>query len=155
MLTAKIDKSPVKAAVALKGVLDEEAAPVLSGLLGKLRRLHVVFDCLGVTAVNSVGFRQWTSFLKALGETCTFDFVNCPQAFLDYAGLLVKTAYADRIASFQVPFRCESCGEESIRIFETDAVEPDDDFKPGICPSCNGVSSALATPADCVAFKRQ
>jgi hypothetical protein len=151
MLSAKLKKAPGALTVTLKGPLDEQCGAPLAALAEKIERVHVTFDCMAVTAVNSIGFRVWLEFLKGLAERVTFEFVNCPAPFVDYAGLLKTTAYANRIVSVQVPFRCNGCERESASVFEVDAVAADDaEFPPGVCRHCNGMTRALMTPGECL-----
>lgn len=154
-LAFKILKSAHAVTIKLSGHIDEESGTALHSLEPKLPRLHLVFDCMDVRSVNSFGFRQWLQFLQRLAAHFTFDFVNCPQTFLDYSGLLRTTAFASRIASFQVPFRCVECARETVSIFEVDAVDPDAErFEPGVCAKCNGIARATVTPADCLTALR-
>lgn len=154
MLKTKVAVTANAATVTVTGTLDERSGSVLTDLLPTLKRVHVTLDVLGIANINSLGFRHWTTFLKALSEQVTFDVVNAPQLLLDYASLVPTIAFASRIASFQVVFRCTSCQKDVVKVFEVDAVLEDDVFPRVVCSRCNGLATARASPEDCVGFLR-
>jgi anti-anti-sigma regulatory factor len=147
MLTAYVKRSGKSTTVALRGAIDEAAAPPLLQILPKIVVVDVIFDCAEVGTINSLGFRHWLQFLRGLAERSTFRFLNCPPAYIDYAGMLQETAFAERIVSVLVPFRCKSCGEEESSAVDVDAVIADGvDW--AICPRCNGLMRSMIEAAE-------
>jgi hypothetical protein len=153
MLNAHVKKSGKSIQVTLKGPIDEACSKTLLEVLSKLVDADVIFDMAGITTINSVGFRHWLQFLRGLAEKSTFEFVNCPAPYAEYAGLLAETAFASRIASLLVPFRCSSCGHEDVPMFEIDSVDADEGFGEIICPKCNGLMESQMDARDVVALK--
>lgn len=147
MLLCDFRKSGSAATVKLSGALDETTETALAPLRPKLAKLDVTFDCGGIKQVNSVGFRGWLKFLKDLHTEATFSFAHCPAPFLEYASLLSQTAFANRIISVLVPYRCAACQKADTMPFDVDGWEPGEDFEERICPKCNGLMAAEA-PAD-------
>jgi hypothetical protein len=139
MLQATIKKAGKSVTVTLKGTIDEASGKTLLDILPKLLDADLIFDCAAVGAINSVGFRQWIQFLRSLEGKSSFEFQNCPMSYVEYAGLLAETAYASRITSVLVPFRCLSCGREDNPSYELDAIDEKAGFGIAVCAACNGV----------------
>lgn len=89
---------------ALAGALDEETS--LSGLSAQ-DCADMTVDLEGLTAINSIGIREWIRWVKGLGAV-KLRVRACPRVFVDQinmvAGMLPEGAIVE---SFYVPYHCE------------------------------------------------
>lgn len=75
-------------------------------------------DLKGVTAINSVGIREWLNWIKPLTEKVQVVLMKCPKPLVFQLnmveGFLPKNAV---VKSFFVPFYCEKCDKEENILF--------------------------------------
>lgn len=101
----------------LKGNIDEDAnfAPPELGGAGL-----VVLDLAAVSAINSVGIREWIKWLKTIPGSVQILVRKCPKIIVDQinmvSGFLPPTA---KVESFFVPYYSDSSGEEKMVLFES------------------------------------
>jgi hypothetical protein len=79
----------------------------------------VILDLEGVTAINSVGIREWIKWVKTLPSTIQLGVRRCPKIIVDQinmvAGFLPSTAVVE---SFFVPYYSDATGSEKMVLFE-------------------------------------
>jgi anti-anti-sigma regulatory factor len=117
-MSFNIAKQPEGAKLVLKiaGGIDEDAnfQPVDIG-----SSTAVVLDLSDVTAINSVGIREWIKWVKAFPSSAQLSVRCCPKIIVDQinmvAGFLPPAAI---IESFYVPYYAEGSGSEKMVLFE-------------------------------------
>jgi anti-anti-sigma regulatory factor len=91
----------------------------------------VVLDLSDVTAINSVGIREWIKWVKAIPATAQLSVRRCPKIIVDQinmvAGFLPPTA---KIESFFVPYYADATGTEKMILFEKGKQFGDGDVTP-------------------------
>ena len=79
---------------------------------------EITFDFLSVTAINSCGIREWIRWIGNIKPDSKVTYVNCPKVIIDQVnmvdGFLPVNA---KIASFFVPYFCESCDNLDTKIY--------------------------------------
>lgn len=105
-----------KVIVELKGNIDEDAnfSPLDPG-----GATAVTLDLEGVTAINSVGIREWIKWVKMLPASAALSVRKCPKIIVDQinmvAGFLPQGTVVE---SFYVPYYSDSSGNEKMVLFE-------------------------------------
>lgn len=97
--------------LSLSGMIDEDSAfPEIQG--AKFREVHI--DLKEVSAINSIGIREWMDWLRPLSESSSVHLWNCTKPlvfqFNMVEGFLPAKA---RVRSFFVPHFCEKCDQEA------------------------------------------
>lgn len=104
-----------KLVVNLKGSIDEDAnfQPLDVGA-----NTGVVLNLQDVTAINSVGIREWIKWVKAIPASVQLIVKNCPKIIVDQinmvSGFLPPTTVVE---SFYVPYFADASGEEKMVLF--------------------------------------
>ncbi len=100
----------------IKGQIDEDATFSPQDLAGST---SVIFDLNEVTAINSVGIREWIKWTKSFPNGIAFAVRRCPKIIVDQinmvAGFLPDQT---KILSFYVPYFAEESGNEKMVLFE-------------------------------------
>jgi len=114
----EITKQPEGAnlVVRLSGGIDEDAnfAPLDPG-----GSTNVIFDLEKVTAINSVGIREWIKWIKAVPPTVKLSLRKCPKIIVDQINMVAGFLPAGaRIESFFVPYYSDASGSEKMVLFE-------------------------------------
>jgi hypothetical protein len=82
---------------------------------------EIIIDADDVKGINSWGVREWTKWAQSLPHTIKFTVTKCPQVMINQinliAGFLPQGAI---VASFYVPYFCNSCGHTSAVLFSPD-----------------------------------
>src|SRR6185312_6320787 len=79
----------------------------------------VILDLSGVTAINSVGIREWIKWVKAFPTTVQLSVRQCPKIIVDQINMVAGfLPPGTRIESFYVPYYSESTGNEKMVLFE-------------------------------------
>ena len=75
------------------------------------------FDFEKMTFINSCGIRDWISWFKAVPESVTVIYKNCPVSLIDQVnmveGLLPENG---KVKSFKIPYYCEECDNISTEL---------------------------------------
>ena len=117
-MSFSIEKKPEgsRLVLELKGNIDEDAnfaAPDVGSAA------VVVLDLEGVSAINSVGIREWIKWVKSMPGSVQLCVRRCPKIIVDQinmvAGFLPATA---KVESFYVPYYSDSSGSEKMVLFE-------------------------------------
>jgi hypothetical protein len=82
----------------------------------------VDFDASGVRYINSHGSRRWVAFLRELDTVETYTFSRCSVAFTMQASMLDGFIGKGSITSMMVPFQCETCDREDVRLLQVAAI---------------------------------
>lgn len=100
----------------LKGSIDEDASfapPDLGSFM------TVVFDLAGVTAINSVGIREWIKWMKTFPSSIKLKVRHCPKIIVDQINMVAGFLPAGTtIESFYVPYYSDASGNEKMVLFE-------------------------------------
>lgn len=100
----------------LDGHIDEESAFEEVSTDGLSQ---IVIDLGKVTAINSVGIREWIKWSKGLSSVPSISIEHCPKVVVDQvnmvAGFLPPNA---KIESFYVPYYSDESGEEMMVLFK-------------------------------------
>jgi anti-anti-sigma regulatory factor len=102
--------------VSLSGSVDEDAnfaALDLGGATG------VILDLEKVSAINSVGIREWIKWIKQIPSSAQISLRKCPKIIVDQINMVAGFLPAGaKIQSFFVPYFAESSGTEKMVLFE-------------------------------------
>lgn len=102
--------------LSIDGHIDEESAFEALPLEGVS---SLVVDLGKVTAINSVGIREWIKWSKGLSSVPSISIENCPKVVVDQvnmvAGFLPPNA---KMESFFVPYYSDESGEEVMVLFK-------------------------------------
>lgn len=98
----------------LKGNIDEDASFSQANVDGG----SVTVDLGGVTAINSVGIREWIKWTKTLPSGCKMTVRNCPKIVVDQINMVLGfLPQGTRVESFFVPYYNEASGNEKMVLF--------------------------------------
>lgn len=79
----------------------------------------IQIDLEKVSAINSVGIREWIKWSKSLAGVSAIEVHHCPKVVVDQvnmvAGFLPPNA---KVQSFYVPYYSEDSGEEEMVLFK-------------------------------------
>jgi hypothetical protein len=112
-INSKVEGATVM--VSVTGNVDEDAGfqPVDVGTA-----TAVVLDLNGVTAINSVGIREWIKWVKAFPPTAQLSVRNCPKIIVDQINMVAGfLPPGTRIESFYVPYYSDATGSEKMVLF--------------------------------------
>jgi hypothetical protein len=129
-MSFSIAKQPdgARLVVKISGGVDEDAnfQPIDTGAFKS-----VVLDLEGVTAINSVGIREWIKWVKAIPTTIQLSVSRCPKIIVDQINMVAGfLPPATIIESFFVPYFAESSGTEKMLLFEKDKEFKDGEIHP-------------------------
>lgn len=98
-----------------EGAIDEDATfPAVE----PEKYAKLVLDLNGISAINSVGIREWMEWIKPIAAKLSIRLKNCPKAmvfqFNMVEGFLPQGSVVE---SFYVPFYCEKCDKEENALF--------------------------------------
>lgn len=101
--------------LSLEGAIDEDASfPAID--LAQITKMEL--DLKNISAINSVGIREWMEWIKPLAAKVSIRMKNCPKAmvfqFNMVEGFLPQGAVVE---SFYVPFFCEELDQEENVLF--------------------------------------
>ncbi len=78
----------------------------------------VVLDLDGVTAINSVGIREWIKWVKTMPSSVKLSVRRCPKIVVDQINMVAGFLPAGTtIESFYVPYYSDSSGSEKMVLF--------------------------------------
>lgn len=113
-----VEKKPdgPRVVLELKGNIDEDAnfAPPDIGGAGA-----VVLDLAGVSAINSVGIREWIKWVKTFSGSVQLSVRRCPKIIVDQINMVAGFLPAGtKVESFFVPYYSDASGNEKMVLFE-------------------------------------
>ena len=98
------------------GAIDEDATfppPNLNGAGS------VIWDLEKVTAINSVGIREWIKWVKSFPTNIKMSVRRCPKIIVDQINMVSGFLPAGTVVqSFFVPYYSEASGGEKMVLFE-------------------------------------
>jgi anti-anti-sigma regulatory factor len=98
----------------LKGAIDEDANFAQAPVTGAA----VIVDLGGVTAINSVGIREWIKWTKTFPAGCKMTVRNCPKIVVDQINMVLGfLPSGTKVESFFVPYYSEASGNEKMVLF--------------------------------------
>jgi hypothetical protein len=139
--------------VKLNGEISDHAQAPLEALARELAGAAVVaLDCQQIENITSVGVRHWVAFLGALPQDMRVEFHRCSTFFIDYANLVPMLAGQGEFVSFEVPYRCRSCGAEEHKLFAVGDVSLQRPFPSTTCLKCGQPQTAEVRAEDYLTF---
>lgn len=100
----------------VKGNIDEDAnfaAPDVGSAAS------VVLDLSGITAINSVGIREWIKWMKSFPPSIPIHVRKCPKIIVDQINMVAGFLPAGtKVQSFYVPYYADASGTEKMVLFE-------------------------------------
>ncbi len=112
----RLEARIVGSRVALAGRLDD-ASP-LADLLPLVPPGDAVFDCAGITFVNSFGMREWTRFVRALSGRSRITLERVADSLMAQMNLIPDFATLVRVTSFHAQYVCPACGAEAVPLID-------------------------------------
>lgn len=102
--------------LSFEGPIDEDAEfPQVD--TSKFNELRI--DLKGVTAINSVGIREWLDWIKPFADKIQIKMQNCPKSMVFQFNMVDGFLPAkSKVISFYVPYFCENCDREENALFE-------------------------------------
>src|SRR5258708_1376115 len=98
----------------IQGNVDEDATFSQT----KVEGTEVTVDLLGVTAINSVGIREWIKWTKSFPAGCKLIVRNCPKIIVDQINMVLGFLPPGTfVESFFVPYYSEASGAEKMVLF--------------------------------------
>jgi len=88
------------------------------GELPTLLSGKVEFDVSGIRYINSTGLRSWVYFLEALHNVEEYAFTRISPPFSRQVSMIPGMLGRGKILSQFVPYFCEECKEETVRLRE-------------------------------------
>jgi CheY-like chemotaxis protein len=82
----------------------------------------VDFDASGVRYINSHGAEAWAEYLRELDTVEHYTFSRCSVAFTMRASMRDGFIGDGHIVSLMVPFHCEACDREDLRLLQVAAI---------------------------------
>ncbi|MGE0526487.1 MAG: hypothetical protein AB7G93_14315 [Bdellovibrionales bacterium] len=100
----------------IKGNIDEDVnftPPDLGGASA------VALDLEGVTAINSVGIREWIKWIKSIPSSVKISVRRCPKIIVDQINMVAGfLPQGTTVESFYVPYYADSTGSEKMVLFQ-------------------------------------
>jgi hypothetical protein len=116
-----VTRSPGR--LVLAGRIDERAH--IAELAATVDDQTLTIDLAGVTYINSLGVRDWVSFLRTLASRDTqLTLDRCAEVMVLQMNMIVDARGSARVASFFAPFACDACGWEGVQLVTTADVQP-------------------------------
>lgn len=113
-ITKKTEGSNV--VLELSGNVDEDAnfTPPDLGSAGA-----VILDLEKITAINSVGIREWIKWMKSFPPSAQVSVRKCPKIIVDQINMVAGfLPQGTKVQSFFVPYYADSSGNEKMVLFE-------------------------------------
>jgi hypothetical protein len=100
----------------IKGNIDEDSNFTPPNLDG---HTSVVLDLEAVTAINSVGIREWIKWTKGFAASVRLVVRKCPKIIVDQINMVAGFLPTGTVVqSFYVPYYSETSGNEKMVLFE-------------------------------------
>lgn len=104
--------SPEGIAIRFEGAFKEGLQLTLNEIAGRLptaKRATIHFDMAGVSNVNSIGIREWLTFVRSIELKHELIFRECPDSFMGFALMVPGVIGKGRVESFVCHYRCRTC----------------------------------------------
>jgi len=107
----------------LAGRIDERAQ--IADLAATIDEPTLAIDLADVTYINSLGVRDWVTFLRTLArQDVALTLERCAEVMVLQMNMIVDARGSAKIASFYAPFACDACGWEGAALVRTEDVQP-------------------------------
>ncbi len=127
--------------ISLSGKINEDSA--FKELLQEIRKRNVkalAFNLKDVRRVNSMGVREWFSFLRQLSWPIPVPLEECSVSFQQALSPIEDFSQTCLVNSLYLDMFCPSCHAEfDIKVELTMPVDMDAEFE---CPECNNMCQA-------------
>jgi hypothetical protein len=153
-LTVNVTGDATERRLVLTGRLDESVR--LEGEAPKWAARTVVLESAGITAINSLGIREWMHLmarLTAAGATVVHE--RCAEALIEQMSFIPAVRGGGTVRSFHAPYICPSCHHEASMLIDV-AVHGDglrEMQAPGLpCERCGSPMELADLPERLFAF---
>jgi hypothetical protein len=100
--------------IALEGAIDEDAKFPIVPMSGIKR---VVIDLNAIRSINSVGIREWLTWIRPMAAVAEMVFERCPKSIVLQFNMVDGFLPAKtKVVSFYVPYFCEKCSYEGSQL---------------------------------------
>jgi CheY-like chemotaxis protein len=141
-----------KTRVVLKGDITEATnfKSLLPAMVGR-----VDFDLSQIKYMNSLGVREWVTFLRSAAIR-GYEFHACSVPFVLQAGTVNGMLGKGTVASFFAPYVCEDCDHQEDRLLQSAAILAAEGNEPPsfTCQECGGKMTLDELPDRYLAFLR-
>jgi DNA-binding response OmpR family regulator len=122
--------------VVIKGDITEATSfrDLMPAMVGR-----VDFDMSQVRYMNSLGVREWVTFLRDI-PVQGYEFHACSIPFVLQASMVKAVLGRGSVTSFFAPYHCEDCDLQEERLLQSATILAAEDLEPPTftCPSCAG-----------------
>ena len=120
---SRIDKDDVLY-LNLTGTIDEKVD--WKTQFGEVRK-NTRINCYNVLRINSIGAKGWTLFFRSLREQgICLRFIDISPALVEQGGFIMGFFLPEEVESFCVPFYCEDCSSDFLKVYAMDAIKSKD-----------------------------
>jgi len=134
---AAVSSTPAGDLLTLGGDIDDSAS--LTGFVAQLKRTPII-DLGDVTFINSVGVREWITFLGELTQRgLKVTLRNVSEPMVRQMTMVIEARGDAIVESFYAPYTCPVCGDERALLLQVEQhkhalelLKP----PPLPCPSC-------------------
>lgn len=141
-LEIKIQNSEAKGLQAsFFGPIDEDAGEALDKLAAKAEN-SCSFNLEGVTALNSLGVRNWIHFIRSIDNKYPVSLTHLPPFMVSQINMIPSFIGHATIESVFANVVCSN-GHESLRLFEKDKSlpkTPDGEIEEFACSTCGALT---------------
>ncbi len=138
--------------ITFSGDISENSGPDLKRLVEQINQPRLAFDVAGISTINSVGVIEWWKFIKEIPASTTYEFLNAPEVFVNYANLVPLVLGCGTISSVLIPYQCETCGHKQRIAATTADLNALATFAPITCAACALESTAHMAFEDYLMF---
>lgn len=121
--------------IKLSGNIDEFSN--FETLIGKVEP-NSVFNCAGVSKINSNGVKLWITYFSNLKKQTQFSFEDFSPVLVEQLNSLSYFSVGAVVHSLMVPFACTQCKKETIVSMTVEALKANPDPDPIYCSHCKG-----------------
>lgn len=106
--------------VRVSGAITEQAD--FRALTGLAETAPLRLDLAGVEQINSCGVREWIHFVRRLSSLPhPFELVGCSPAIVRQINMISNFCGSGTVRSVLLPYYCEPCGHEEMRMLDLPA----------------------------------
>ena len=109
-------KTEVATEIVFNGAITERSDEVFEEI-AKIEDKEIIFNFEGIEYINSLGIRQWISFLKDFESNHSITFEKCTVDIVMQINLHSRFVGNSKINSFLCDFSCPSCEHELSKLF--------------------------------------
>lgn len=154
-MQTKIESDGKATRVSLDGELVAGVRGALDKVLQSVHTTELVFDCGGISRINSVGAGEWINFVEALErQVSQISFERCSVPFIVYCNAVrAFVGKNGKMRSFHFPVYCRRCDDTTPVLMKTVGLDLDA-IECGPCATCGGACEPEADPSLYLEFLR-